>query len=230
MSLFSRFCSFDRWRVFYEGWFCGGMVFRRMKLGLFFEALGDAGAELILVIESFLAFCLVRVAPGRATFDKERAPAWPDIERTRKAKHHLDDPLWKLVHLRFVGIGFDGDRSAVTSGRRSSIAITPVNDIIAQGLPVSALSLGFVSFGFALGVAHPLGVRTALRRGRWQRSSRQVFSILAVCIPAFVLGPILIVLLGVKWPVFPRWALGRPVARSCRPSRWARTSPARSPG
>ena len=38
---------------------------------------------LVLVI-SFLAFCLVRVAPG-GPFDKERAPASPYIERNLKA-------------------------------------------------------------------------------------------------------------------------------------------------
>ena len=59
---------------------------------------------LVLAI-SFLAFCLVRVAPG-GPFDKERAPASPDIERNLKAKYHLDEPMWQQ-YLRFVGIGFE---------------------------------------------------------------------------------------------------------------------------
>ena len=84
-----------------------------------------------------------------------------------------------------------------------------VNDIIAQGLPVS-LSLGLLSFCFALGIGIPLGVWTAIRRGRWQDHVGSFFSILAVCIPAFVLGPVLIVLLGIRWPVFPVGLWGGP--------------------
>ena len=171
---------------------------------------------LVLVI-SFLAFCLVRVAPG-GPFDKERAPASPDIERNLKAKYHLDEPLWQQ-YLRFVGIGFekrDGEWRAFEGGLvRGDFGPSlkyrnhSVNDIIAQGLPVS-LSLGLLSFCFALGIGIPLGVWTAIRRGRWQDHVGSFFSILAVCIPAFVLGPVLIVLLGIRWPVFPVGLWGGP--------------------
>ena len=161
---------------------------------------------LILVI-SFFAFCLVRVAPG-GPFDKERAPASPDIERNLKVKYHLDDPLWKQ-YLRFVGIGFDGGLIRGDFGPSLKYRNHSVNDMIAQGLPVS-LSLGFVAFCFALGLGVPLGVWTALRRGQWQDHFGSFFSILAVCIPSFVFGPILIVLLGIKWPVFPVGLWGGP--------------------
>ena len=171
---------------------------------------------LVLVI-SFLAFCLVRVAPG-GPFDKERAPASPDIERNLKAKYHLDEPMWQQ-YLRFVGIGFekrDGEWRAFEGGLvRGDFGPSlkyrnhSVNDIIAQGLPVS-LSLGMLSFCFALGFGIPLGVWTAVRRGRWQDHVGSFVSILAVCIPAFVLGPVLIVLLGIRWPVFPVGLWGGP--------------------
>ncbi len=171
---------------------------------------------LVLAI-SFIAFCLVRVAPG-GPFDKERAPASPDIERNLKAKYHLDEPLWQQ-YLRFVGIGFekrdgkwrtfDGGLVRGDFGPSLKYRNHSVNDIIAQGLPVS-LSLGMLSFCFALGIGIPLGVWTALRRGRWQDHIGGFFSILAVCIPAFVLGPVLIVLLGIRWPVFPVGLWGGP--------------------
>ena len=89
---------------------------------------------LILVI-SFIAFCLVRVAPG-GPFDKERAPASPDIERNLKAKYHLDDPLWKQ-YLRFIGIGFEGCLIRGDFGPSLKYRNHSVNDIITQGLPVS---------------------------------------------------------------------------------------------
>ena len=76
-------------------------------------------------------------------------------------------------------------------------------------MPVSLL-LGLVAFGFSLGVGIPIGIWTALQRGRWQDHVGSFISILAVCIPAFVLGPILIVLLGIKWPIFPVGLWGGP--------------------
>mgnify|MGYP002825790385 CR=1 FL=1 len=99
--------------------------------------------------------------------DVATLPAAIDLDGFRsRYKYHLEDPLWKQ-YLRFVGIGFDGGLIRGDFGPSLKYRNHSVNDIIAQGLPVS-LSLGFVSFGFALGVGIPLGVWTALRRGRWQ--------------------------------------------------------------
>jgi len=150
-----------------RAWFCA------VSLAYFLRRLATL-VPLVLVI-SFLAFCLVRVAPG-GPFDKERAPATPDIERNLKAKYHLDEPLWKQ-YLRFIGIGFEkrndewrafkGGLVRGNFGPSLKYRNHSVNDIIAQGLPVS-LSLGILSFCFALGFGIPLGVWTAVRRGRWQ--------------------------------------------------------------
>ena len=61
----------------------------------------------LLLLISFLAFVLVRVAPG-GPFDKERKPASPEIERNLQAKYHLNESLWKQ-YLRFLGVGFERD-------------------------------------------------------------------------------------------------------------------------
>jgi len=214
MTLFAHLVKRPKWPLLYR--VAGACAwFGAVSLAYFLRRVAML-VPLVLVI-SFLAFCLVRVAPG-GPFDKERAPASPDIERNLKAKYHLDEPLWQQ-YLRFVGIGFekrDGEWRAFEGGLvRGDFGPSlkyrnhSVNDIIAQGLPVS-LSLGLLSFCFALGIGIPLGVWTAIRRGRWQDHVGSFFSILAVCIPAFVLGPVLIVLLGIRWPVFPVGLWGGP--------------------
>jgi oligopeptide transport system permease protein len=53
----------------------------------------------LLLIITFTAFVLARSMPG-SPFDKERAPASPEIERALKAKYHLDEPLVKQ-YLRY---------------------------------------------------------------------------------------------------------------------------------
>ena len=45
---------------------------------------------LVLVI-SVMAFALVHLAPG-GPFDRERAPASPEIKRNIEAKYHLNEP------------------------------------------------------------------------------------------------------------------------------------------
>ena len=110
----------------------------------------------LLLVISFLAFVLVRVAPG-GPFSRERKPASPDIERNLRAKYHLDEPLWKQ-YLRYLGLGFertatgeikffDGGLIRGDFGPSLKYRSHTVNDIIAQGLPVS-LMLGLLAFGF----------------------------------------------------------------------------------
>jgi oligopeptide transport system permease protein len=149
----------------------------------------------LLIIISLLAFLLVRVAPG-GPFDKERAPASPEITRNLEAKYHLNDPIWKQ-YLRYVGDLAHGDFGASMKYRNHS-----VNDIIRQGLPVS-LTLGLLAFLFAQGIGIPLGFYTAVRQGEMGDYVGSFFALLAVCIPGFVVGPLLIMAFAIKWRLLP---------------------------
>lgn len=149
----------------------------------------------LLLIISFLAFSLIRMAPG-GPFDKERKPASPEIERNLAAKYHLDKPLWKQ-YVIYLGDLMKGDLGPSLKYRNHS-----VNDIIKQGLPVS-LMLGGFAFCFAMGVGIPLGFYTAIRRGQWGDYMGSFFALLAFCIPAFVVGPVLVMLFAMKWKIFP---------------------------
>ncbi len=149
----------------------------------------------LLLVISFLAFVLVRVAPG-GPFDKERKPASPEIERNLKAKYHLDEPLWKQYARYLAGLA-RGDFGPSLKYRNHT-----VNDILLQGLPVS-LSLGFIAFGFAQAIGIPLGFYTAVRRGQWADYGGSFLALLAVCVPGFVVGPLLIMWLAVKFHWFP---------------------------
>ncbi len=151
-------------------------------------------APLLLVI-SFLAFALVRVAPG-GPFDRERKAANEEIERRVRAKYHLDEPVWRQ-YLRFLGGLARGDLGPSLKYRNHS-----VNDIVAQALPVS-LILGGLAFVVALGVGVPLGVITACRRHNWIGHTGNFLMMLAVCVPALLLGPALILLFAIHWQWFP---------------------------
>lgn len=157
----------------------------------------------LLLVVSFAAFLLVRLAPG-GPFDRERRPATPEIEAALRAKYRLDEPL--LVQFRYyLQDVLRGDFGPSLKYRNHS-----VNDIIAQGLPVS-LTLGGAAFLMALGLGIPVGVITAVRKGGWQDTLGTTLALLAVCIPSLVLAPVLIVALGIHLRWFPVALWGSPL-------------------
>lgn len=157
----------------------------------------------LLLLISFMAFLLVRVAPG-GPFDRERAPASPEVERALNEKYRLDQPIWKQ-YLLYLGDLAHGDLGPSMKYRHHS-----VNDIIVQGLPTT-LMLGGLSFMFALGVGIPLGFITAARKGQWQDYAGSVVSLIGICIPAFVIGPMLVMAFAIHWQWFPVGLWGSPL-------------------
>lgn len=149
----------------------------------------------LLVAISFLAFLLVRIAPG-GPFDRERSPASPEIERQLRAKYHLDQPLWKQYG-RYLGDLVHGDLGPSLKYRNHT-----VNEIVRQGFPVS-LSLGLLAFGVSMGIGLPLGFFTALRHDHWQDYAGSLAAMILICVPALILGPLLVMWFGIKWRLLP---------------------------
>jgi oligopeptide transport system permease protein len=149
----------------------------------------------LLLLITAMAFALVHLAPG-GPFDRERVPASPEIERNLKAKYHLDEPVWKQ-YFRYLDDLSHGDFGVSLKYRDHT-----VNDIIAQGLPVS-MTLGGLAFSFAMIFGLLLGFFTAAKRGKWQDFAGSFFAILAVCVPAFVLAPVLILIFSIKLQWLP---------------------------
>ena len=156
----------------------------------------------LLLVISFLAFVLVRLAPG-GPFDRERKPASPEIERQLQAKYQLDQPIWKQ-YVTYLGGLAHGDFGPSLKYRNHT-----VTDILAQALPVSML-LGALAFGFAMGVGIPVGYYTAVKRGRWEDYAGSFFAILMVCVPGFVIAPLLVMSFAIQWRVFPVALWGSP--------------------
>lgn len=149
----------------------------------------------LLLVISFLAFVLVRLAPG-GPFDRERKPASPEIERQLQVKYQLDQPIWKQYAAYLGGLAH-GDFGPSLKYRNHT-----VTDIIAQALPVSMM-LGALAFGFAMGVGIPIGYYTAVKRGRWEDYAGSFFAILMVCVPGFVIAPLLVMFFAIQWHILP---------------------------
>ncbi len=165
----------------------------------------------LLLVISLSSFLLMHAAPGNP-FDKERKPASPEIERNIRHKYHADEPLWEQ-YLRYLGVGWEHDGQGKLHWFQGGLIrgdFGPsfkkrdhtVNDIIAQGLPVS-MPLGLMAFAFALGLGLPLGFITAVKRGKWEDYAGSLLAMLSVCIPGLVIGPLLLVMFAIHFRWFP---------------------------
>ncbi|HBZ45485.1 MAG TPA: oligopeptide ABC transporter permease OppB [Maritimibacter sp.] len=136
---------------------------------------------LILVIASFF---LIHFAPG-GPFTSER-PLPPAVLANIEARYGLDQPLWKQLwdYLVNVFLHFDFGPSFKFKDR-------DVNDIIAQGFPIS-LTYGSLSFIAATLAGVSLGVWAAIKHNTWIDYFAVSLGIAAQALPNFIMGPILI--------------------------------------
>lgn len=136
---------------------------------------------LILVVISFI---LMYAAPG-GPFNSER-PLPAEVLANIEAKYGLDQPFWKRIvdYIWGVVAHFDFGPSFKFKDRS-------VNDIIAQGFPVT-LTYGSISFLVAIVVGISLGTAAAIRQNSWLDYLAVGISIGAQVLPNFVMAPILL--------------------------------------
>ena len=146
-----------------------------------------------------VAFFLIRVAPG-GPFDSERALA-PEVEANLAAKYHLDEPLvfqygrylWQIARFDF--------------GPSFHYLDWSVNDLIAQGAPVS-FSLGLLALVLALLIGIPIGTLAAVYQNRGVDYASMSLAMVGISIPAFVMAPVLILVFAIElgWLPAGGWA------------------------
>jgi len=136
---------------------------------------------LILII---LSFILMYNAPG-GPFTSER-PLPEQVLANIEAKYGLNEPFWKQIATYVWGVVTQFDFGPSFQYKDRS-----VNDIIAQGFPVT-LTYGFWSFVVAVLVGVTLGVLAAIRHNSWLDYLAVGVTIGAQALPNFVLAPILV--------------------------------------
>ncbi|WP_342069626.1 oligopeptide ABC transporter permease OppB [Yoonia algicola] len=138
---------------------------------------------LILVV---LSFILMYAAPG-GPFNSER-PLPPEVLANIEAKYGLDQPFWKQILNYVVSVVTQFDFGPSFQYKDRS-----VNDIIAQGFPVT-LTYGFWSFVVAVTVGVSLGIAAAIKQNTWIDYFAVGISIGAQVLPNFVMAPILLLI------------------------------------
>jgi oligopeptide transport system permease protein len=138
---------------------------------------------LVLVV---ICYMLMFSAPG-GPFTSER-PLPPAVLANIEAQYGLDQPFWKQIWDYVVGIvtRFDFGPSFAYSDR-------DVNDIIAQGFPVT-LTYGTIAFVLATVVGVALGVLAAVRHNTLLDYIAVGTTFSAQALPNFVMAPILVII------------------------------------
>ncbi|HXQ79794.1 MAG TPA: ABC transporter permease subunit [Opitutaceae bacterium] len=138
-------------------------------------------------------FFMIRFVPG-GPFTAEKAVT-PEIMRNLEAHYGLNRPLYRQ-YLDYTWSLLRGDL-----GPSFKYPTRSVNEIIADKLPVSA-ELGILSLAVALGLGLPLGVLAAVRRNTWIDYACSSVAMIGICVPTFVLGPLLILVFAIHFGSF----------------------------
>lgn len=149
---------------------------------------------IVMIVLFTITFFLCRALPGGPYVSEKALPA--HVKELMMERDGYNKPVHIQYYLRLRNL-FQGD-----AGLSSRLSGRPVNEVIAQAFPVS-LHLGVMSMALALLVGIPAGVISA-----WKKNTRLDFMVMGLamvglCLPSFVVGPILAEVLGRKWGLVP---------------------------
>jgi oligopeptide transport system permease protein len=160
-----------------------------------------ASLPVVLFCVVTITFFLIRLSPG-GPFDSERKiPA--AIEKQLLAKYKLDGPVWDQ-YTGYLKDLLHGDLRLSTKYRNRS-----VTEILGQTLPVT-MTLGASALLLAVVTGVWLGTFAAAKPNTLAEGAALGLSLIAMSLPSFVLGPLLILVFAIRLPWLPVGGWGTP--------------------
>ena len=150
----------------------------------------------VLLCVAAMTFFMCRLAPGGPFDDDKQVTA--EVREQLNKQFNLDKPL----HVQFYQylINLPNLQSFKYPSRT-------VGDIISQKFPVSA-KLGFLAMCIALGIGIMFGVIASLRPNSYIDYIPSSLAMIGICLPTFVMGPILIYIFSLKLKWLPATGWG----------------------
>lgn len=157
--------------------------------------LGRLGQGIIVLLVLYsLTFILVRTLPGDPFMEEKAIPE--HVKEKKKEAYGLNDDLATQYVNNLVKIcKGDFGYSTLITGRN-------VSEIIGKSFPVS-LQLGIAAMIVALLIGIPAGIIAAARKNTLIDFSTMAFAMIGICLPSFVIGPMLATWLGQQLKIFP---------------------------
>jgi oligopeptide transport system permease protein len=152
----------------------------------------------VILVVVIVTFFLVRMAPG-GPFDADRAVP-PEVLKALEATYKLDLPVWQQF------TSYLGDLLSGELGPSFRYPGRSVNELIAAGLPASA-ELGLYALLVAIIIGTMAGIVASLRPNTALDYVPMSTAMIGICMPSFLLGPILVLIFGIwlEWVPVSGW-------------------------
>ena len=153
----------------------------------------------VLLVVVIITFLMIHAAPG-GPFDAERVASPEIIEKLNEA-YNLDKPIHVQIYNYIINaIQGDFGPSFKYPGRT-------VNELVMSGLPTTVeLAIYSILFAIFLGVIS--GLVASLNPGKILDIVPMSISLLGICIPSIILGPVLVLIFGIWYEVLPVYGWG----------------------
>ena len=153
----------------------------------------------VLLVVVIITFLMIHSAPG-GPFDAERVASPEIIEKLNEA-YNLDKPIHvQIYNYLFNAIQGDFGPSFKYPGRS-------VTELIMSGLPTT-IELAIYSILFAIFLGVISGLVASLNPGKILDIVPMSISLLGICIPSIILGPVLVLIFGIWYEVLPVYGWG----------------------
>jgi oligopeptide transport system permease protein len=143
----------------------------------------------VLFIIATLTFFMTRLAPG-SPFDSEKQTT-PEVRKQLEHYYGFDKPLYQQYFIRM------GQLLRGEFGMSHRYQNRSVNEIIAASFPVS-LQIGCLALLFAMAFGLLAGIVASLRPNTFTDYAPMSLAMAGICLPTFVLGPLLIFVFAIK--------------------------------
>ena len=153
----------------------------------------------VLLVVIVITFLMIHAAPG-GPFDAERVASPEIIEKLNEA-YNLDKPLHIQIY-NYLSNAIQGD-----FGPSFKYPGRSVSELIMSGLPTT-IELAIYSILFAIFLGILSGLVASLNPGKLLDIVPMSISLLGICIPSIILGPILVLIFGIWYEVLPVYGWG----------------------
>ena len=145
-----------------------------------------------------LTFFLIRAAPG-GPFSSEKAVS-PQVQAALEARYRLDQPILQQY------FSYLADLAHGDLGPTFRYPGRTVDELIVDGLPITA-ELGFYALMIALVLGVTAGVVASLKPNTLQDYVPMGVAMVGICMPSFLLGPLLVLVFGIwlQWLPVSGW-------------------------
>ena len=148
----------------------------------------------VLIIVITATFFIVHAAPG-GPFSADKAVP-PEVIQALEAQYKLDQPVWRQY------LGYLGDIARGDFGPSFKYPGRSVNELIMAGLPITA-ELAFYAMIIAILIGVLSGVGAAMRPNTLQDYIPMTLAMIGICMPSFLLGPLLVLVFGIQLELLP---------------------------